>query len=129
MGRRLQITHKIIDRAEAVGIPIDDIIIDCLVMTVGADAKAGSLVLQTIQSIKKEFGVNLTLGASNISFGLPDRTLINGAFLSMAIASGVNCPIVDAAKVLPIVRASDLILGRDTYAKRYTKAYRERQNL
>jgi 5-methyltetrahydrofolate--homocysteine methyltransferase len=129
VDRRLEITHKIIDRAEAVGIPIEDVIIDCLAMTVGADAKAGILVLQTIQNIKKEFGVNLTLGASNISFGLPDRTLINGTFLSMAIANGINCPIVDAAKVIPIVRASDLILGRDTYARRYTKAYRERQNL
>jgi len=124
--RRLVITHKILDRAEAMGIPPENVVIDCLAMTVGADGKAGTVVLETIRKIRSEFGVNLTLGASNISFGLPDRALINSTFLAMAIAAGVNCPIVDAAKVLPVVRASDLILGRDMYARRYTKSYRER---
>jgi 5-methyltetrahydrofolate--homocysteine methyltransferase len=126
--RRLVITHKILDRAEAMGISRENIVIDCLAMTVGADGKAGTVVLETIHKIKREFGVNLTLGASNISFGLPDRALINSTFLVMAIAAGVNCPIVDAAKVLPVVRATDLILGRDKYARRYTKSYRERQS-
>jgi 5-methyltetrahydrofolate--homocysteine methyltransferase len=124
--RRLAITHKILERAEVMGISRENVIIDCLAMTVGADGKAGSVVLETIHKIKREFGVNLTLGASNISFGLPDRALINSTFLAMVIAAGVNCPIVDAAKVLPVVRASDLILGRDKYARRYTKSYRER---
>jgi 5-methyltetrahydrofolate--homocysteine methyltransferase len=124
--RRLVITHKILDRAEAMGITRENVVIDCLAMTVGADGKAGTVVLETIRKIKSEFGVNLTLGASNISFGLPDRALINSTFLAMAIAAGVTCPIVDASKVFPVVRASDLILGRDKYARRYTKSYRER---
>ena len=124
--RRLAITQKILDRADSIGIAREDILIDPLAMTIGADGRAGGVILETIRRIKKEFGVNLTLGASNISFGLPDRDLLNGTFLAMAIAAGVNCPIVDVAKVLPIVRASDLVLGRDKYARRYTKTYREK---
>ena len=123
---RLEIAHKIVERAEDLGIPREDIVIDCLVMTVGADGNAGLVTFETIRRIKKELGVNLTLGASNISFGLPDRDLLNDAFLAMAIAAGVNCPIVDAEKALPIIRSSDLVLGRDQYAKRYSEAYRER---
>jgi 5-methyltetrahydrofolate--homocysteine methyltransferase len=77
--------------------------------------------------VKEELGVNLALGASNVSFGLPDREIINGTFLAMAIARGLNCPIVDAAKVRPYIMAADLALGRDEYAMRYLKAYRKRQ--
>ena len=123
---RLEIAHKIVRRAEDFGIPRKDIVIDCLVMTVGADGNAGLVTFETIRRIRDELGVNMTLGASNISFGVPDRDLLNGAFLAMAIATGVNCPIVDAAKALPVIRSSDLVLGRDPYAKRYTQAYRER---
>lgn len=126
VDRRLEIAQRIIERADSIGIPSHDVLIDCLAMTVGADSNAGLVTLETIHRIKKEFGVNITLGASNISFGLPDRNLLNGTFLAMTIAAGVNCPIVDVAKALPIVRASDLLLGRDRYAKRYTKAFRER---
>ena len=61
------------------------------------------------------------------SFGLPDRDLLNSAFLAIVIAAGVACPIVDAAKVLPAILAADLSLGRDKYAMRYIKAYRQRQ--
>jgi 5-methyltetrahydrofolate--homocysteine methyltransferase len=77
--------------------------------------------------VKEELGVNLALGASNISFGLPDREYINGIFLGMAIARGLNCPIVDAAKVRHYILAADLALGRDDYAMRYLKAFRQRQ--
>jgi 5-methyltetrahydrofolate--homocysteine methyltransferase len=66
-------------------------------------------------------------GASNISFGLPDRNLLNSAFLAIAIATGVTCIIVDAAKTRPAILAADLILGRDPYAKRYISAYRQRR--
>jgi len=125
---RLEIACKIVERAEEIGISREDILIDCLVMTVGADWNAGLVTLETIYRIKKELGVNLTLGASNFSFGLPDRDLLNGTFLAIAIAAGVNCPIVDAAKVLPIVRSVDLALGCDVYARRYTKAYRQRNS-
>jgi 5-methyltetrahydrofolate--homocysteine methyltransferase len=101
--------------------------VDCLALTVGADSKAAWTTLEAIRLVKEELGVNLALGASNVSFGLPERETINGIFLGMAIARGLNCPIVDAAKVRPYILAADLALGRDDYAMRYLKAYRQRQ--
>ena len=124
--RRAAIAHKIVERAEASGIPREDIIIDCLSLSIGADNEAGLVTIETIGKVKAELGVNLTLGASNISFGLPDRNLLNSAFLVTAIATGVNCPIVDVAKARPIILAADLILGRDKHARRYIEAYRQR---
>jgi 5-methyltetrahydrofolate--homocysteine methyltransferase len=123
---RLNITKKIIDRAAKLGIPPEDILIDCLVMTVGADSNAGKLTLDTIAAVRKEFGVNITIGASNVSHGLPEREVINPIFLAMAIQNGVNCPIVDAAKVRPSILAADLLLARDNYAMRYIKDYKRR---
>ncbi len=123
--RRVSIAHKIIERAEAIGIPPEDVIIDCLNMPAAADSQASLTVIQAIGRIKAELGVNMTLGASNISFGLPDRTLLNSAFLAMVIQLGVTCPVVDVAKVRSFVLATDALLGRDTYMKRYIQAYRE----
>ncbi len=125
--RRVSIARKIVGQAEALGIPREDIIVDCLTLTVGADSTAGLLTIESIRRVKTELGVNLALGASNVSFGLPDRDLLNSVFLTIAIAAGVTCPIVDVAKVRPIVLAADLALGRDRYAMRYTEAYRQRQ--
>lgn len=125
--RRVAIARKIVERAEALGIPRQDVIIDCLAMTVAVDSKAGPPVIEAIRRIAAELKVNQTLGASNISFHMPDRDLINSTFLAIAIAAGVTCPIVDVAKARPIVLAADLALGRDDYARRYIKAYRERQ--
>jgi 5-methyltetrahydrofolate--homocysteine methyltransferase len=124
--RRVAVAHKIVERAEAAGIAREDIIIDCLAFAVGADPSSGPAVIEAIRKIKAELGVNLTLGASNVSFGLPDRNLLNNAFVIMAIAAGVTCLIVDVAKVRPAVLAADLILGRDKRARRYIKAYRQR---
>ncbi len=122
---RVAIAHKIIERAEAMGIPRQDIIIDCLASTVGADTRSGLVTVETVQRVKDKLGVNLTLGASNVSFGLPDRDLLNKAFVAMAIAAGVTCLIVDVAKVRPAVLAADLLMGRDRYARRYIEAYRQ----
>jgi 5-methyltetrahydrofolate--homocysteine methyltransferase len=124
---RLAVAKKIVERAEALGIPRENILIDCLALTVGADSQAGWITLEAIRMVREELGVNMALGASNVSFGLPDRETINGAFLAMAIARGLNCPIVDASKVAPYIQATDLALGRDEYAMRYLKAYRKRQ--
>ena len=124
--RRVAIAHKIVDRAEALGIHREDVIIDCLAFAIGADNKSGLTILDTIRRIRDELGVNITMGASNVSFGMPDRDLLNNAFIATVIAAGATCLIVDVAKVRPIVLAVDLILGRDLYARRYTKAYRER---
>ncbi|RLC54064.1 MAG: pterin-binding protein [Chloroflexota bacterium] len=126
--RRLTVAKKIIERAEEVGIPREDVIIDCLALTVGADSKAGWTTLEAIRMVREELGVNMTLGASNISFGLPEREVINRAFIAIAIATGVNCPIVDAAKVRPYILATDLVLGRDDYARRYIQAFRRRRS-
>jgi len=125
--RRVAIAHKIVSRAEALDIPREDIIIDCLTLTMATDSRAGLATLQAIRKVKAELGVNQTLGASNISYGLPDRDVLNSAFLALAITAGVTCPTVDVARVRPAVLATDLLLGRDGYAQRYIKAYRQRQ--
>jgi 5-methyltetrahydrofolate--homocysteine methyltransferase len=125
--RRLAVARKIVERAEAAGIPREDIIIDCLSLAIGVDVRAGLVTIETIQKIKATLGVNITLGTSNISFGLPDRDLLNSTFLPIAIGAGVTCPIVDAAKVRPVVLATDLLLGRDKRGRRYIDAYKLRQ--
>jgi 5-methyltetrahydrofolate--homocysteine methyltransferase len=124
---RVRVAHKIVKRAEAAGISREDLVIDCLAFAVGADTSSGLAVMEAIRRIKTELGVNMTLGASNISFGLPDRELLNNAFVAMAIATGITCLITDAAKVRPAVVAADLVLGRDKHARRYIGAYRQRQ--
>lgn len=124
---RLGIAREIVERAQALGIAVEDVIIDCLALTVGADSKAGLVTIEAIRRIKAELGVNLTLGASNISFGLPDRDLLNNAFVAMVIAAGVTSLMVNVAKVRPIVLAADLASGHDEYARRYIEGYRQRQ--
>src|SRR4030042_5865388 len=126
--QRVAIAKKITEKAEAMGIPREDILFDCLTSTVGADGKSGLVTLETIRKVKSDLGMNLVLGASNISFGLPDRELINNAFVAIAIASGVNSLIVDVVKIRPIVLAADLLLNQDNRARRYISAYRERQS-
>jgi 5-methyltetrahydrofolate--homocysteine methyltransferase len=121
---RLLIAEKIIERAAKLGIPAEDVVIDPLVLTVGADSKAGLVTLQTIELVRKEFGANVNLGASNASFGLPDRHTINQAFLALAIGAGATCAITDPIKLSMTVRAVDLLLGRDDYGGRYIKLYR-----
>ncbi len=123
--QRLGVAAKIVERATALDIPRENIVIDCLALTMGADSLAGWKTLESMRLVKKELGVNLALGASNISFGLPSRETINGAFIAMAIYAGLNAPIVDAAKVRPFILAADLAMGRDDYAMRYIKGFRE----
>lgn len=125
--RRLAIARKIIGRAEELGIPREDIIVDCLVLAVSTDGEAGLVTLEAVRRVKAELGVNQTLGASNISFGLPERDVLNDAFLALAITAGVTCPILNVARARQSVLATDLLLGRDRYAQRYIKAYRQRQ--
>ncbi|MCG2770035.1 MAG: dihydropteroate synthase, partial [Anaerolineae bacterium] len=87
--QRVAVAYKIMDRAAALGIPAEDVIIDCLALTLGADTSAGMITVETIRRIRAELGVNITLGASNVSFGLPDRNLLTSAFLSVVIFAGV----------------------------------------
>ncbi len=125
-NQRVAIAHKILQYARSFGIPAEDVIIDCLALTVGADTHAGLVTLDAVRKVKAELGVNQTLGASNISFGLPERHWINHTFLAMAVSSGVTCPTVDVAKVRPAVLSIDLVLGRDRFAQRYMRSFRER---
>jgi 5-methyltetrahydrofolate--homocysteine methyltransferase len=126
---RLRIAAKILERAAKLGIPAEDVVIDPLVLTVGADQKAGRVTLDTIQMVRREFGVNINLGASNVSFGLPDRHTVNQAFLAIGASAGASCVITNPEKLTPIIRASDLLLGRDPFAGRFIKDFRKRQAL
>ncbi|MDD5702965.1 MAG: dihydropteroate synthase [Dehalococcoidales bacterium] len=125
---RVEIAEKIVNRAEQIGIPREDIVIDCLALAVGADPRSAVIALETIHEVKARLGVNMTLGASNISYGMPDRLWINYSYLAMTIAAGVTCPVVDVAKVRPSVLATDLLLARDKRARRYIDAFRFRQS-
>lgn len=122
---RVAIARKIVARATALGIPLEDVIIDCLTLALGANGKAGLATLEAMRRVKAELGVNQTQGASNISHGLPNRVPLNGAYLAMAIAAGLTCPTVDVAQVRTAVLSADLVLGRDDYAMRFIAAYRE----
>ena len=125
--RRVAIAHKIVERAEKAGIPRENIVIDVLTFAIGAEARSGLDVLEAIRRIREELGVNITMGASNISFGMPDRPVINAAWASMVIAAGATALIADAAKIRPAILATDLCLGRDKFARRYIEDYRKRE--
>ncbi|MEJ2748771.1 MAG: dihydropteroate synthase [Anaerolineae bacterium] len=107
----------------------ENIAIDPLALTMGADSNAGRIALETIELVVKEFGVNVTMGASNISFGMPDRKYINATFIAMAIHAGLTCPITNplVMEVNTAVLAADLSMGRDEYGMNWIKAYRNRQ--
>ena len=125
---RLAVARKLVNRAADHGIPPEDILIDCLALTVGADHNAGKVTLDSMQLVRDELGVNLSLGASNVSFGLPDRKIINIAYLSLAIARGLTAAITDPTvpEIQTNLLACDLLMGRDEYAMRWIKAYRKR---
>ena len=116
--RRLEITKKILDIA--VGeyeIPIEDIVIDPLAMPIGADTSLVKTTLRTIELIHDEFGLNMTLGASNVSFGMPGRHALGATFLPMAMQCGLTSAIMDvrAPQIVEAVKAADLLLGNDDW--------------
>ncbi len=121
---RFGVAKKIIDRADSLGITLESIVIDPLVLTVGADSDAARVTLETIALLRAEYGVNINLGASNVSFGLPDRHTVNQAFLGLAMGAGASCAITDVAKMAPTIRAADLLRGRDAHGVRYIKYFR-----
>jgi 5-methyltetrahydrofolate--homocysteine methyltransferase len=125
---RLAVARKLIERAADYGIPAENIVIDALALTVGADHNAGRTTLDSLKLIRKELGVNLNLGASNVSFGLPDRAVINTAYLSLAIANGLTTAITDPTKqeIQTTLLACDLLMGHDEYAMGWIKAFRKR---
>lgn len=127
-SQRLHCARKIVSAAGDHGIAPQDVVIDPLAMTVGADPHAVSTTLATIALIRDELGVNMCLGASNVSFGLPRRHALSASFLSMAMAAGLTSAIMStAAPVLDSVRAADLLLGHDEWGASWIAEHRARQ--
>lgn len=126
---RLAVARKIVERARDHGIPPEDIVIDPLCMTIAADPDAARITFETMRLIRDTLGVNMVCGASNVSFGLPDRSAINAAFLSVAMAHGLTCAITDPtnATIRQAVQASDVLLGHDAYAVAWIEGFRRRQ--
>jgi len=126
---RVEIARKIIERAKYYGIPAEDVIIDPIAMTVAADPQAGVITLETMRLIKEQLGNNMICGASNVSFGLPDRHILNAAFFPVAMHAGLTCAITNplVAEVRKAVQASDLLLGHDEYAMNWISAFRAEQ--
>jgi 5-methyltetrahydrofolate--homocysteine methyltransferase len=126
-ARRVELARRIVDDAESIGLRREDIVIDCLNLPAAANADAPMTAISAIEAVRRELGVNMTLGLSNVSFGLPDRDRINGMMLAVTIYLGVNCPVVDVAKVRPYILAADALLGKDQYMRRFIKDFRARQ--
>lgn len=125
--KRLAIAAKILERAVKAGIKEEDVVIDPLAMAVSADPKACLITLETIRLVHQKLGLNITMGSSNISFGLPDRESLNTAFITLSILNGLTCPIANPDKITSAVRAADLVLGRDDYAVRFVEYFQSRQ--
>jgi 5-methyltetrahydrofolate--homocysteine methyltransferase len=123
---RVALARRIIERAADHGIPQEDVIIDPIAMTVAADPTCGVITLQTMRLIREQLGNNMTCGASNVSFGLPDRATVNAAFLPLAMHAGLTCAITNpmVPEVRRAVLAGDLLLGHDEYAMRWIASYR-----
>jgi 5-methyltetrahydrofolate--homocysteine methyltransferase len=128
-AKRLEIARKIVGTCGDHGIPPEDVVLDPLAMTVGADPQAVRITLDAIEMIRDELGVNMCLGASNVSFGLPERHTLNAAFLAMGSAHGLTSAIMNglSEECVRSVRASDLMLGKDEWGANWISAHRARQ--
>jgi len=124
---RFEVAKKIINRAADHGIPACDVVVDPLVMPVGAMADAGVQVMQLIRRLRRELKVNTTCGASNISFGLPNRPGLNPAFLAMAIGAGMTSAITNPleSSLMQAVRGADVLMNHDPQCANWIAAYRE----
>lgn len=128
--KRIELTAKIVRVAtEEYGIAIEDIVIDPLAMPIGADPTVGRTALRTILEIHDRWGLNMTCGASNVSFGMPGRHAINAAWLPLAMAEGMTSAIMDARTPLIVeaVRAADLLLGNDEWGMAWISAFRAKE--
>ena len=128
--RRLELAAKIIETATGrYGIPVEDIMIDPLAMPIGADTSVVLRTLETLELLRAEYGVNTTLGASNVSFGMPDRAALVAAFLPMASKAGLTSAIMDARSpdLVRAARACDVLLNRDEWGAAWIAAHRAAQ--
>ena len=124
---RFAVAKKIVDRAADYGIPHSDVVVDPLVMPIGAINTAGVQVMALVRRLRDELKVNTTCGASNVSFGLPNRNGINSAFLTMAMGAGMTSAITSPlhAEVMQAVRGGDVMMGHDPDCTNWIRAYRE----
>jgi 5-methyltetrahydrofolate--homocysteine methyltransferase len=128
--KRLVLTKKIVDTAvDKYGLAVEDIVIDPLAMPIGADPNIVNVAYETMHRIRDEFGVNMTVGASNVSFGMPGRHTINATFLPMAMTVGLTSAIMDARtpQIVESVKAADLLLGHDQWGGNWISAFRAKQ--
>ena len=128
--KRLEITRKIVDIATGkYGIPIEDIVIDPLAMPVGANHEYARLTCEAISLIRDEFGLNMTLGAGNVSFGMPGRHALGATFLPMAMAAGLTSAIMDSRtpQMVEAIKAADLMMGNDEWGASWIALFRAKQ--
>lgn len=123
---RLKITEKILRACDKHGVSHDRLVIDPLAMPIGAEPQAGNLFFETVHEIKTRWGLNMTCGASNVSFGMPNRHAINAAFLPSAMAVGLTSAVMDARspEIVSSVRATDILLGNDQYGGNWISRFR-----
>ena len=126
---RLEVAHQLVAAAQAEGIPKSDLLIDCLTLSVGAEPDMGTIALDTIRRVSTQLDLNVVMGISNVSFGLPNRGLVNAAFISMAAAAGLTCAIVNphSRAVKEAILGADVLLKRDRRAMRFLRYYREQK--
>jgi len=126
--QRLAVARKIVERAGDHGIPAEDVLIDPLCMPIGANHEFGRITLETIRLIRDELGVNMSIGAGNVGFGLPDRPPLTSTFLVLAMAHGLTAAITNPIEheILRAILASDLMLGHDPFGARWVAQFRKR---
>jgi len=124
---RFDVAKKIVERAMDYGIPASDVVVDPLVMPIGAINSAGRQVMALVKRLREELKVNTTCGASNLSFGLPNRNGLNSAFISMAIASGMTSAITNPlhGDLMQAVRGANVIMGHDAECAAWIHSYRD----
>jgi cobalamin-dependent methionine synthase I len=124
---RVEVIHEVMEAARAADVPDDCIYVDPLVMTIGTNVQSGLIFLDTLRAVREAYpAVHFTAGLSNISFGLPARSCINRAFLTLALGAGLDSAILDPmdCELRAMLLAAELVLGRDKYCLNYTRAYR-----
>ncbi|MCK6579529.1 MAG: dihydropteroate synthase [Anaerolineae bacterium] len=126
---RLAAAEKILEAAERCGVGADSLLFDPLATTISTDHRSGLLTLETTRELRRQLGVNITVGASNASHGMPERETLNLVFMTQLIAAGVNAPICNPNKIALAVKAADLMLGRDEDGMSYIRAYRALEKL
>jgi 5-methyltetrahydrofolate--homocysteine methyltransferase len=128
--KRLELVAKIVRVATTeYGIAVEDIVIDPLAMPIGSDTSVVQTTLTTMRRVRDEFGLNMTCGASNVSFGMPDRHAIGAAFLPMAMTAGLTSAIMDTRtpRIVDAVKAADLLLGHDDWGAAWIASHRAKQ--